>query len=362
MGATKTTSTVLGKRKTRAPTSGGSSSSSRASKEKEDSTPSISAEEAQAIFRRHFEAQFKPLSPTPAVTVRPDANHEDSQDDDDDDDESEASWSGVSKDGEEGGSDPESDGDEVEVVSHTESSLPSLDPATALLSKREAKTYLSSRVPSALAPSSSTTNARKGQKRKSGGGGAEDDEDAPSLLKNDLALRRLLSESHLFSHVRNSDSADAVGGGSGAATEHAGRNRHLAMDLRLAALGSRRSIYAQQKMPMGIRKGIAGAAGARETKRRKEARENGLVLERKASSGASAAWLRGFAPAGAKRGGGRDRDRGAKGRGAVAVDAPAVGKLRNGMLKLSKRDIREIQGSGGPGAGRGGKGGKKRRM
>ena len=179
----------------------------------------------------------------------------------------------------------------------------------------------------------------------------DDDEDAPSLLKNDLALQRLLSESHLFSSARSAD-AGANGNGSVAAeTEHAGRNRHLATDLRLAALGSKRSIFAQQRMPMGIRKGIAGAAAAREAKRRRDARESGLVLERKASSGASATWLRGFGAAG----GGRGRDRGSKGRKDVAVDAPAVGKLRNGMLKLSKKDIGEIQGAGGPNPGRGGK-------
>ena len=70
---------------------------------------------------------------------------------------------------------------------------------------------------------------------------------------------------------------------------------------------------------MGIRKGIAGAAATREAKRRRDARESGLVLERKASSGASATWLRGFGAAG----GGRGRDRGSKGRKDVAVDAPA---------------------------------------
>ncbi|KAI2639602.1 hypothetical protein GGS26DRAFT_274850 [Hypomontagnella submonticulosa] len=296
--------TVRGKRKARA----------------QKAEESISQEEAQAIFRRHFEAQFAPLEPSdPVSKAVPTSEPEDLRSDDDG---SEGSWDGIS------GSESEADSESettppsistVEVVSHT-SALPSLsnDP----LSKRESKAYLSSRVPSSsldATPSAATT------KRKAAG-----DEDAPSLLKNDLALQRLLSESHLFS-------GQAQGGE--ASTEHAGRNRHLATDLRLAALGSKTSIFKQAKMPMSHRKGIVAAATSREAKRRKEARENGIILERPT--------------AGVGKGKPKMRKR------ERAVDAPAVGRLRNGMLKLSKKDIADIQGDGR--GSRGGGGGKRRR-
>ncbi|KAI1106844.1 hypothetical protein F4804DRAFT_270195 [Jackrogersella minutella] len=277
---------VLGKRK------------SRTQAEESD----ISKEDAQAIFRRHFEAQFAPLDVTHPVSKTAQASElEDMRSDSDED-----SWGGISgseSEEERDGSSPSTE--VVEVVSHT-NVLPALsnDP----LSKRESKAYLSSRIPSSSLEqisSSSTIIKRK----------ATTDEDAPSLLKNDLALQRLLSESHLFSKSGQNEGS----------TEHVGRNRHIATDLRLAALGSKASIYKQAKMPMAHRKGITTAAATRESKRRKEARENGIILERPVS---------GSAKGGTKM---RRRER--------AVDGPAVGTLRNGMLKLSRKDITEIQGN-----------------
>ncbi|OTA81780.1 hypothetical protein M434DRAFT_17256 [Hypoxylon sp. CO27-5] len=298
--------TVLGKRKSRA----------------QKAEPSVSQEEAQEIFRRHFEAQFAPLELSHPISKtvpedEPEYLRSGSEDG------SEDSWDGIS------GSESEAEADDVsrstsvevvEVVSHT-SSLPahSNDP----LSKRESKAYLSSRVPSSsIDPNSSSNTSAKKSK-------VTTDEDAPSLLKNDLALQRLLSESHLFSGSGHNEGS----------MEHAGRNRHLATDLRLSALGSKTSIFKQVKMPMAHRKGINAAAASREAKRRKEARENGIILERPAS---------GVVKGKTKM---RKRER--------AVDSPAVGKLRNGMLQLSKRDIAEIQGSDRGSGGR--SNGKKRR-
>ncbi|OTA60357.1 hypothetical protein K449DRAFT_396290 [Hypoxylon sp. EC38] len=300
--------TVLGKRKSLA----------------QKAEQSVSQEEAQDIFRRHFEAQFAPLEPShPSSKIVPADEPEDLRSESEDG--SEDSWDGIS--GSESEAEAEADDlsrgtsvEVVEVVSHT-SYLPALsnDP----LSKRESKAYLSSRVPSSsIDPSSSSNTSTKKSK-------ATTDEDAPSLLKNDLALQRLLSESHLFSGSGHNEGS----------MEHAGRNRHLATDLRLSALGSKTSIFKQVKMPMAHRKGINAAAATREAKRRKEARENGIILERPAS---------GVVKGKSKM---RKRER--------AVDAPAVGKLRNGMLQLSKRDIAEIQGSDRGSGGR--SNGKKRR-
>ncbi|KAI1752874.1 hypothetical protein F4782DRAFT_498907 [Xylaria castorea] len=286
--------TILGKRKLRTQKEG----------------PSISSEEAQAKLARFFEAQFKPLIPTAKPPSVPDETRDELASDSDGSDDD--SWDGFSED--------EAEDDEssttltaIEVVSHTEA----YTTTTNTFDKRESRAWLSSRPPLPTDTSSSSTN----KKEKA----ATAEEDAPSLLKNDLALQRLLAESHLFS------SAAAKGGGGdrdpGDATEHVGRNRHLATDLRLSALGSKTSIYKQEKMPMSFRKGIQATAEGRETKRRREARENGIVLERPGVLG-------GKKVAGKRKGPSR------------AIDAPAVGRMNGGMLRLGKRDIADIEGGG----------------
>lgn len=79
-------------------------------------------------------------------------------------------------------------------------------------------------------------------------------------------------------------------------------------------------------MPMSHRKGISAKAQQREQKRRSEAKEAGIVLEKET---------------GKKKKGAREAD---KDRG---VGGPSVGKFRGGMLTLSKKDVRDITGSGG---------------
>ncbi|KAI1082250.1 hypothetical protein F5B20DRAFT_29249 [Whalleya microplaca] len=316
--------TVLGKRKSRT----------------QKPEPSISPDEAQAIFQRHFEAQFAPLDLSTTTKKQPSSSTA-PETEDLDTDASEDSWDGLSGASSDSDSETESETstpndtagenvEVVEVVSHT-SAIPTTTPT---LSKRELKAYLSSRPPPTTDPTPSTNPSTSSKRQPQ----PTPDEDAPSLLKNDLALQRLLSESHLLARARG------AGG-----TEHQGRNRHLATDLRLAALGSRSSIYAQAKMPMAQRKGIASAAAAREGKRRREARENGIVLERPGAGASST----GYKSKSKSRNGGKGRER--------AVDAPAVGKLRNGMLKLSKRDIASIQEDGAGAGRRGGKGGAGKR-
>lgn len=144
-------------------------------------------------------------------------------------------------------------------------------------------------------------------------------EDAPTLLAQDLELRRLLAESHLLSrNISTSVSASAAVEPKSFAT---GRTRQKATDLRIQALGSGVSIHAQEKMPMNMRKGMVAAAGAREAKRRREARENGVILERETGK--------------KKR---RDRGSGA------AVDRPGVGRLKGAELRISERDVKGIEG------------------
>lgn len=119
----------------------------------------------------------------------------------------------------------------------------------------------------------------------------------------------------------------------------AGRLRQKATDLRIQAVANKAkgdgggsagsvtvsqasdSIFTQAKMPMAMRKGIVAAAAARDKKRRQEAKESGIVLERPTLKPSKSA---------AKR--------------MRAVDAPAVGRLRGSELKLRDRDVREIEG------------------
>lgn len=82
-------------------------------------------------------------------------------------------------------------------------------------------------------------------------------------------------------------------------------------------------------MPLSHRRGIAAKAVSREAMRRREAKENGIVLE-KATGKNKSNRVR--------------RDRG--------VDVPAVGKFRGGTLQLSKNDVLDIRGSGQIGKGR----------
>ena len=126
-------------------------------------------------------------------------------------------------------------------------------------------------------------------------------------LKKDLALQRLLKESHLLDPNLS--------------LSHSGLNRHKALDLRLQDMGSKSSIFLQQKMPLAQRKGMNAKAAEREEHRRKEAQENGIILE-KTVKGRKMNDLK--------------RQRG--------IGAPTVGKFQAGMLKLSRKDVAEIEG------------------
>jgi hypothetical protein len=107
-------------------------------------------------------------------------------------------------------------------------------------------------------------------------------------------------------------------------------------------LGSKTSILKQEKMPMAMRKGIVAKQSEREEKRRREAKENGIILEKATKTKAAG-----------KSTNTVKRDRG--------VGAPAVGRFSGGMLSLSKKDIYEIEGPKRNAAGRGGKGGGRGR-
>ena len=135
----------------------------------------------------------------------------------------------------------------------------------------------------------------------------EDERSEKLNLKNDLALQRLISESHLLDKSHNASSA---------------KSRQKILDMRMQSLGSKTSILAQQNMPMSHRKGIVAKGNEKEGRRRQEAKENGIVLE-KASK----------------------RKKSKEPKRLRGVDGPAVGKFEGGTLNLSKRDVASINNS-----------------
>lgn len=191
----------------------------------------------------------------------------------------------------------------------------------ATMTKREMRAYLSSRPPDSTSTDLSTKTKQKRP-------GEEDDaqnEDSKKLLADDLALQRLINESHILSASNPFNSIGTRGGASaeGGKSFVEGRTRALTTDLRLQKLGSKESIFTQRKMPMGMRKGISAAKGAREEKRRREARENGIILEKEDKG----------------KGGGKKKKR----RGDLAVDMPGMGRFKGGELKLSKKEVRAVE-------------------
>lgn len=84
---------------------------------------------------------------------------------------------------------------------------------------------------------------------------------------------------------------------------------------------------------MSHRKGIIAKAEMKEAKRRQEAKENGIILEK---------------PAPKKKDKPKRRERG--------IGGPAVGKFAGGTLRLSKRDLMSITANSNASGG-----GKKRR-
>ncbi|KAL5003127.1 hypothetical protein BDV10DRAFT_66709 [Aspergillus recurvatus] len=260
---------------------------------------------AQDIFRKFFEAQFQPLEVQGASTAQEesDSEFEDNEYDGNsqgDESASESEWSGIERE----------ENTPVEVVEYQAPSRRTGD----LVDKKARKAFMTAKPPSFSTDLHTTTDHSKKAVDD------EDDKDAESLnLKNDLALQRLLKESHLLESA--SDLAPT------------GKNRHKALDLRMQELGAKNSLYYQKNMPSSMRKGIKAKAVSKEDKRRREARENGIILEK---------------PAPKKQISSGRRERG--------VGGPSIGKFAGGTLNLSKRDVAHVQASrrgGGKSRGRG---------
>ncbi|KAK3357395.1 hypothetical protein B0T25DRAFT_156988 [Lasiosphaeria hispida] len=303
----------------------------RKSRPAEEETSADDQAAAYEALRRNFEARFKPLEVDgPARFEEDDEEYDGSTISEP----SESEWGGLS--GEEDDETPK-----VEVVDYT---VPL--PSASTMSKRELKAYLSSKPPP-LSIDVPTT------KSKSTDPAREAPEDSAAFLANDLALQRLIAESHILSAAGGnashylSEAAAANGANSRPFAE--GRTRLRTTDMRIQALGAKGSALAQAKMPMSMRKGILQSAETREDKRRREARENGIVLEREPSSGSSGG------PAAKKKKKKKRSDE-------RPVDMPSVGKMRGAELRISAFEARSIASEGSRRGGRGGgRGGRKRR-
>lgn len=91
----------------------------------------------------------------------------------------------------------------------------------------------------------------------------------------------------------------------------------------MQSIGAKSSLY-DQKMPSAHRKGMKAKTSAKDEKRRREAKENGVILEKPAPKSN---------PTSTKR-----RERG--------VGGSSIGKFTGGTLNLSQRDYNSITGAG----------------
>ncbi|GAD97912.1 hypothetical protein NFIA_036930 [Paecilomyces variotii No. 5] len=257
----------------------------------ESRSENTTAGDAHDIFRRYFESQFEPLDLPPiksARTAESEASESEEGDQEDDgSDESGSEWDGIS--------DAEGNGTQVEVVEYTSSHNNTSDE----IDKKARKAFMNAKPPDLSKPVTAKSTSKKEEEAS--------DDDAMDL-KNDLALQRLLKESHLLE--------------SGNDLDPTGKNRHKALDLRVQSLGAKASLFTQEKMPMAHRKGIKGKAATKEDRRRREAKENGIILEKPIFKTSKSS--------------GKKRERG--------IGGPSIGKFAGGTLNLSKGDIMSIQG------------------
>ncbi|KAK6605725.1 hypothetical protein H4I95_05531 [Botrytis cinerea] len=245
---------------------------------------------------------------------------EDPEDEDED-------WDGLSDNSAE---DDEQEENGVQVVEHVKK----IDSRIAGMSKGELRAFMSSKIPKSHHTPSLSKIAELPA-------GSADDPGATEALnlKNDLALQRLLDESHLLTSSSSSSAAN-----SHAVHTLQGKNRLKALDMRVQALGGKTSIHTQESMPMNMRKGIIRKAEEKEERRRREAKENGIVLETKGRGGGVS--------------GGRERRKERSGTGGTFDSGPGVGRMRGATLSLSERDVVGIEGSK-RGGGRMGRNGKR---
>ncbi len=251
----------------------------------------------QATFRRHFESEFEPLE----QTCRPTGNITEYFIEDAASSPDQSDYDGLSC-------------EEKEIVLVVENRDPQIhntistaDFRVFIVSGHHVQRYLNqsdfeaqdSKLPSSTLKAAINQPTMKVQQG-DGTSGIEENVN----IKNDLVLQRLISETRLFENSKD---------------RTATRIRQKVIDLRLRSLGSKSSILEQETMPMSHRKGIIAKACQRDDRRRRKAKDNGVILT-------TVTWKK-------KRQGKRVR----------SVGGPAVGKFKGGTLKLSRKDVAEIR-------------------
>jgi len=245
----------------------------------------------QAIFQRAFESRFKPLDVNPV-------NAKETQADSVEDEEESDEWSGIS-------SADEEEGNGVQVVDHTAAGATS-----EKASKAQLRAFMSSRPPSSTNPA--TTKSEPKLKKPD-----PDDPLEVAHLKNDMELQKLLHTSNILSthaptySTRTGSVRDTL------------NTRNKLVDMQMLASGAKTSVFHQKSMPMAHRKGIISKQKMRDERRRAEAKENGVILEKETKK--------------RKVVGKRER----------SVGGPSIGKFKGGTLTLNKKELASITGGGG---------------
>ncbi|KAL9060769.1 MAG: hypothetical protein Q9162_000473 [Coniocarpon cinnabarinum] len=263
-------------------------------------------EQERDIFRRAFEERFAPLQGSSTTTRQskgsnrhPRSRHA-SNGKIADKHQAKDEWSGLdSDDGSLSSLEiPDSQNDSaVQIINHT--SNYNTDTQDEITQRTAKRAFMTSKPPTST---SRTPNKSLPIDPN------EDAQTAHEHLKNDLELSRLIQESHLLSQQP------------GITFQSSKPNLHSRLkttESRLASLGARDSVLKQRNVPAVIRNGIKNKGREREDKRRREARENGIVLEKAATER-------------------KERDERRRER---SVGNPSVGKFKGGMLTVGKRDL-----------------------
>ncbi|KAI5850225.1 hypothetical protein DFP73DRAFT_582628 [Morchella snyderi] len=238
---------------------------------KEEHTDATDGPDAMEVFRRHFESQFAPLPEVRGARASKKKKGEELGKKEERRRRKKANMESVREDEDEGGSGSEweglSDGQgdrkpAAPEVIHFTSGDPLLK--TAKLPKSILKPFISTKPPSSLPHTA--TPATPASTKTPDSDGEDSATTEAQLRQNDLALQRLLRESHLLD----------------ANLEATGKNRLKAIEARVQALGG--TDLTKHKMPMAARVWMEKSRRAREEKRRREAREAGIVLEREISA------------------------------------------------------------------------------
>ncbi|KAK6330788.1 hypothetical protein TWF718_002988 [Orbilia javanica] len=172
------------------------------------------------------------------------------------------------------------------------------------------RAFMSSKPPSASSSLSTSKQPTSSSKL------SKSEEAAEALnLKNDIALKNLLAESHLLDSTLSHSTA---------------KNRHKAIEARIVALGGQ-PLKKKGNIPMAIQKGMKAKQRLTAEKIKREAKENGVILDKESKRAK-------------ERRKNKERQERRKGESRDAgVGHAKIGKFRGGELRLSRRDVASMR-------------------